>query len=93
MLARRLGLEPEVIAALEHAYERWDGTGDPAGLKGEEIPLARIAEIVTAMLICLPGADKPWSRSFGSVAGKAYDRTTTLEGGRCAGGSGRSWLR
>ena len=39
MLARRLGLDQEVIVALEHAYERWDGTGDPAGLKGEEIPL------------------------------------------------------
>ena len=46
MLARRLGLEAEVIAALEHAYERWDGTGDPAGLKGEEIPLeTRIAVV------------------------------------------------
>jgi len=45
MLARRLGLEAEVIAALEHAYERWDGTGDPAG-KGEEIPLeTRIAVV------------------------------------------------
>ena len=46
MLARRLGLEAEVIGALEHAYERWDGTGDPAGLKGEEIPLeTRIAVV------------------------------------------------
>ena len=45
MLARRLGLDDEVVLALEHAYERWDGTGDPAGLEGEEIPLeTRIAD-------------------------------------------------
>ena len=46
MLARRLGLDAEVIVALEHAYERWDGTGDPAGLEGDEIPLeTRIAVV------------------------------------------------
>lgn len=39
MLARRLGLEGEVITALLAAYERWDGGGHPTGLKGETIPL------------------------------------------------------
>ena len=46
MLARRLGLDPEVIVALEHAYERWDGTGDPARLEGEEIPLETRISVV-----------------------------------------------
>ena len=46
MLARRLGLDDEVVLALQHAYERWDGFGDPAGLEGEEIPLeTRIAVV------------------------------------------------
>ena len=46
MLARRLGLDDEVVLALQHAYERWDGSGDPAGLEGEEIPLeTRIAVV------------------------------------------------
>ena len=46
MLARRLGVDAEVIVALEHAYERWDGTGEPAGLQREEIPLeTRIAVV------------------------------------------------
>ena len=46
MLARRLGVDAEVVVALEHAYERWDGTGEPAGLAGGEIPLeTRIAVV------------------------------------------------
>lgn len=46
MLARRLGLSEQVIFALGHAYERWDGSGFPAGLAGEEIPVEiRIAVV------------------------------------------------
>jgi HD-GYP domain-containing protein (c-di-GMP phosphodiesterase class II) len=44
MLARRLGLGNAVLESLSHAYERWDGKGYPAGLRGASIPLgARIA--------------------------------------------------
>ena len=39
MLARRLELDQSVITALQHAYERWDGKGYPAGLDGEDIPI------------------------------------------------------
>ena len=39
MLARRLGMPREVLHALDHAYERWDGKGFPARLAGEEVPL------------------------------------------------------
>ena len=53
------GLSREVReAALSH-HERWDGTGYPAGLKGERIPLtARIAAVVDAfdlLTTSLPG--------------------------------------
>jgi len=39
-LASRLGLGDSVTRSLAHAYERWDGKGDPAGLAGEEVPVA-----------------------------------------------------
>jgi HD-GYP domain-containing protein (c-di-GMP phosphodiesterase class II) len=39
-LAARLGMSAAVCQALAHAYERWDGTGLPAGLAGEAVPLA-----------------------------------------------------
>lgn len=36
----------QVVAAVRHHHERWDGTGYPSKLKGEEIPLlARIVAI------------------------------------------------
>jgi HD-GYP domain-containing protein (c-di-GMP phosphodiesterase class II) len=39
-LASRLGLPETVSEPLAHAYERWDGKGHPAGLAGEEVPVA-----------------------------------------------------
>ena len=39
-LAGRLGMAESVCDALAHAYERWDGKGHPAGLAGEEVPVA-----------------------------------------------------
>ena len=37
----------DICEILEHHHERWDGTGFPSGMKGEEIPLpARIVAIV-----------------------------------------------
>jgi HD-GYP domain-containing protein (c-di-GMP phosphodiesterase class II) len=39
-LAGRLGLGDAVCGALAHAFERWDGRGHPAGLAGEEVPVA-----------------------------------------------------
>jgi HD-GYP domain-containing protein (c-di-GMP phosphodiesterase class II)/DNA-binding CsgD family transcriptional regulator len=39
-LATRVGLDDAVCHALGHAFERWDGKGHPAGLVGEEVPMA-----------------------------------------------------
>jgi HD-GYP domain-containing protein (c-di-GMP phosphodiesterase class II) len=39
-LAERLGLSQDVQRALVHAFERWDGKGLPAGLRGEAISAA-----------------------------------------------------
>ena len=39
-LASRFGFGDPMEQAVGRAYERWDGQGVPAGLKGEEIPLS-----------------------------------------------------
>jgi len=45
-MCSRLGFMPEELAIIRHHHERWDGTGYPDGLKGEEIPLlARILAV------------------------------------------------
>lgn len=46
-MCRRLGFAPEELQAIRHHHERWDGSGYPDGLRGEEIPLpARILAVV-----------------------------------------------
>jgi len=40
---------PEIVAIVRWHHERWDGTGYPDGLKGEEIPFAsRICSLIDA---------------------------------------------
>ena len=39
-LAVRLGFDEKIIYALGQVFERWDGKGSPAGLKGEQIALS-----------------------------------------------------
>ncbi|WP_395310841.1 HD domain-containing phosphohydrolase [Mycobacterium sp. AMU20-3851] len=46
LLADRMGLGPEVQAALGFAFERFDGGGMPTGARGETIPIQmRIAQL------------------------------------------------
>jgi HD-GYP domain-containing protein (c-di-GMP phosphodiesterase class II) len=73
MLARRLGLDQEVVYALSHAYERWDGSGEPGGLKGDDIPLeTRIAVVARdADLFARSGQDP--IEVLQARRGKAYD--------------------
>ncbi|MFV0422979.1 HD-GYP domain-containing protein [Oleidesulfovibrio sp.] len=65
--------------ALYH-HERWDGTGYPHGLKGEEIPLsARIVALADVYALCSERPYKePWSHEravdlIKSEAGKHFD--------------------
>jgi HD-GYP domain-containing protein (c-di-GMP phosphodiesterase class II) len=45
-LAKRLGLPPEIQAALGDLFERWDGKGFPDGRRAEDIPLpVRIMQV------------------------------------------------
>ena len=46
VLVERLGMSGEVRPAVRHHHERWDGTGYPDRLAGEEIPLC-------ARLVCV----------------------------------------
>ena len=38
-LAERLGLPDSLIVCLGQLYERWDGKGQPNGLKGEDVAI------------------------------------------------------
>jgi putative nucleotidyltransferase with HDIG domain len=53
----------EVIRAVRHHHERYDGTGYPDGMRGEEIPLAgriiMMSDSVDAML-----SDRPYRRAL-----------------------------
>jgi HD-GYP domain-containing protein (c-di-GMP phosphodiesterase class II) len=46
LLAEEIGLGADVCEALPYAYERWDGSGLPAGAAGSQIPVAmRVAQV------------------------------------------------
>ena len=73
-----LGLGEELVAAVRHHHERWDGKGYPDGLAGESIPLAaRVVGIADAFdaMTC----DRPHRRALTQAAAVA-------ELGRDAGG-------
>jgi HD-GYP domain-containing protein (c-di-GMP phosphodiesterase class II) len=63
-LAKRLGFMAEELGIIRHHHERWDGTGYPDKLSGEEIPLlARITAIadVYDALTSERAYRQPWS--------------------------------
>ncbi len=52
-----------VVDAVRHEHERWDGSGYPDGLKGEDIPLiSRI--IATADIYNALSTDRPYRKAF-----------------------------
>lgn len=58
LLASRLGMSQSVCDALAHAYERWDGKGYPAGLAGEDVPVA-------VRIVAVARDAELWSRQSG----------------------------
>ena len=45
-LARRLGVDESVIEPLGAVFERWDGSGSPRALRGDQVPIAvRVAHV------------------------------------------------
>lgn len=76
-LGGRLGMADAVCEALSHAYERWDGTGYPAGLAGEAVPLA-IRVVSVARDAELWARQAGWARAAAVLArrrGHAHDPT------------------
>jgi putative nucleotidyltransferase with HDIG domain len=64
-----------VLRALAHAYERWDGKGLPAGLAGEEVPVA-MRVVTVARDVELWSRQAGWSAAVEVLAhrrGHAYD--------------------
>lgn len=52
VLAKRLGVDETVLAALPASFERWNGHGLPVGMKGEAIPVPmRIAQLAQELEI------------------------------------------
>jgi HD-GYP domain-containing protein (c-di-GMP phosphodiesterase class II)/DNA-binding CsgD family transcriptional regulator len=73
MLAGRLELSAAVVAALGHAYERWDGKGYPQGISGDEVPLpVRITQVARDIDVFHRGDDDVAGR-LSARRGKAYD--------------------
>jgi HD-GYP domain-containing protein (c-di-GMP phosphodiesterase class II) len=66
-LAGRLGLAESLIVCLGQLYERWDGKGQPRGLKGEEVAPA-------VMLVTLAQDAVVWNRIGGPDAAVATVR-------------------
>jgi HD-GYP domain-containing protein (c-di-GMP phosphodiesterase class II) len=74
-LAERLGMDESVRHALAHAYERWDGRGQPDGLAGEEVPVA-VRVVVAARDAELWDRQAGWPTAAGVLAhrrGRGYD--------------------
>src|SRR5207248_644313 len=75
-LAGRLGLSAEVERALGQVFERWDGRGLPARVKGEQIaPAARVVGLAqdAALFFRLGGVEAAVAVARRRAGGK-YDR-------------------
>ncbi|MFM7321293.1 MAG: HD-GYP domain-containing protein, partial [Armatimonadota bacterium] len=74
-IARGIGLGPRVAAAIQAAEERWNGTGAPGQLAGEDIPyLARFIQIAQAVEIVATESGFDHAASFlASKSGVWFD--------------------
>ncbi len=79
-IIERLGFLADAVPAIRHHHERWDGSGYPDGLAGEDIPLgARIIHVADALDSMLTTriyqAQRPVEEALeqlGSGAGKQF---------------------
>jgi HD-GYP domain-containing protein (c-di-GMP phosphodiesterase class II) len=66
-LVRPLGFSTAIRTAMRHHHERWDGSGYPDGLRGEEIPLAaRIIAVADAYDVMV--SERPYERALDQAA-------------------------
>lgn len=73
MLATRLDLHENVVEALSHAFERWDGQGSPDGLVGEDVPIeVRISTVARDVDVAVSSGEDV-TELMRSRSGKAYD--------------------
>lgn len=80
-LLKPLGFQPAVIEGVATHHEKWDGTGYPSGLSGEQIPIAgRILAVAEAYEVMT--SDQPYRvkmkaedalREIQSQAGRQFD--------------------
>jgi len=69
-LLKPLGFQPAVIEGVASHHERWDGTGYPRGLSGEQIPIAgRILAVAEAYDVMT--SDQPYREKM--AAGEAIE--------------------
>jgi HD-GYP domain-containing protein (c-di-GMP phosphodiesterase class II) len=75
MLTDRLQLPPAVRSMFVHLTERWDGQGEPAGLKADQIPLAlRIIHVARdAAFQRMLGGEEHAAKVVRERAGHAFD--------------------
>jgi HD-GYP domain-containing protein (c-di-GMP phosphodiesterase class II) len=87
-LAGQLGFRPDIIAALDQLYERWDGAGIPAGVDGPRLRLsARIVPLVgDAEILHRLGGLEGVKATVRRRSGRRYDPELAASFLRNAGG-------
>ena len=62
------GMPDGVVSAVRHHHERWDGTGYPDGLRGEEIPLsARVLTVADAVVTMMENRPYSGAKDLGEI--------------------------
>jgi HD-GYP domain-containing protein (c-di-GMP phosphodiesterase class II) len=69
-ILRHVDFLGEATLIVRHHHERWDGTGYPDGLKGEQIPLAARVFAIADTLDALT-TDRPYRKAVGFEQARA----------------------